>query len=1246
MEQIKQFIESHIPGMDSPERVYQLFEGLGYKTLDPKFRGKGAFGLREKDKEAVEEIYTIANYDKKFQIFLVELKTSSAEVIRDLPLYFEREVQYPFLVFTADYQNYTFALVKKIREDVGVWKRKLIKLNLDRKNAYYTDKWILSEIALQDRVGDPLKIYALFKEAFGVQKVTRKFFAEYKECFNFLTESLKKNNKGVAQFYDKEKLYAFTQKFLGRLMFLYFLQKKGWLAEDKKFVQTWFEKSKREGNVFYHSVLELLFFEILNRKREDDESSFGKIPFLNGGLFEKEYQDFIYIPNSTIEIILQFLNSYNFTISEELPLEVEVAVNPEMLGKIFESMLPEYERGKKGAFYTPRPIVHYMCRESLKEYLCSSTSVPRYKIRELIEEEKIKPLSSSEIKSLYEALRVVKILDPAVGSGAFLVGMMQEILRLRKPLGEKLGTKLTSAQLKREIIRFNLYGVDIEPEAIEIARLRLWLSLVVDEELEEVRPLPNLDYKLSVGNSLIESFQGKKVFSEGEEQFLFESEAQEIVKRFKSLKEKLHMEMEPVKKNQIRRNLEEIEWGIIERRLREEAESKIRQAVELGAKYSRARVQIPPSEEKKRRKLVEEATQAREFLDDFKKSGEKPFFLPQVHFAEVFSENKGFDIVIANPPYVRTQKLSNLFYRDDLKLHYGYVDDLYVHFTFRAFELTRSKGIATFITSDTYLTLTMKERMRKLLHNNRIQKLILTPKAFKATVNTAIYIVQKNHLEDYNFTFVDAREIAEDKNENWEDKLLVFEELKEIENYDTQIPVKLENSKMGEREIEVSYNRYADVEQYRVPVSLYKNAVKGVFFSPTSTNLRLYEKFMPKISELYEKWWDKIKTSKDIQKNKEEIGTYLKTLKPGDITLLGLVTEGGQGLATADNGRFLAVLEGTNEAGKIEKRLEKFERKWKKKNPDIYEAYQKLLFSSEFFSSKGGILDNLRKKFEAKLGLPRGFIYKIIKKEDVFDAASYFEDLDPNIRDIMRRIIIFTGIPESEADVRNLWRLPKLPPDLKKLDRDLKIKIESEYRKLENMGEWIVFTRGGEAESMFWGPVDRYIEWSQGNVRWLFENSGRKASGMPVIRNPEYYLIVGITYIDVGGTEIKARVLPSSIYDHTAHSFFPDEKDISPKYILGVLNTNFASYFANEYLNHTMHFELNDIRLFPIIIPTEFQRREVQVLVDQAIQIQKKRYAMKNEEEKAALWKDLQKVQIEIDNEVEEIYGLKYNESR
>lgn len=1230
MRDIKQFIEDHIPQMNSPEKVYQLFDGLGYKTLSPDYRGKEAFALREKEKEQVKEIYTIANYDKRLQVFLVELKSANPLIIRNLPLYFEKETQYPFFVITTDYKNYTFVLVEKIREDVGVWKRKLVKLNVDRENPFYTDKWILSQIALKDRLQEPSYVYRALKDAFGVQKVTKRFFEEYKTHFDLLVESLKKNNRGISLFYDQEKLYAFTQRLLGRIMFLYFLQKKGWLAGDKRFVQTWFKRCKEENKNFYQTVLEPLFFEILNKEREDNNAAFGKIPFLNGGLFEKDYDFLLCVPDTTLEKILNFLNSYNFTISEELPLEVEVAVNPEMLGRIFESMLPEYERGKRGTFYTPRPIVHYMCRESLKEYLSSSTSIPRYKILRLVEDEETKDLSNEEARTLSKALDSLSVLDPAVGSGAFLVGMMQEIIRLKTPLAQKLSIKITPAQLKREIIKTNLYGIDIEPEAIEIAKLRLWLSLVVDEELEKVEPLPNLDYKLAVGNSLIESFKGKKLLEKEQfQQSLIEDETQKLITEFRKLKDNLLNEMDPEKKNSMRQKLEDIEWKLIEKSLSLEAELKTKQAIELGAKYSRARLEMPPSEKKKMEKLLKEATQANEFLSETKKSGAKPFFLPQVHFAEIFTEKNGFDIIIANPPYVRTQKISDPSYRDDLELHYGFVDDLYVHFTFRALELARPKGVVSFITSDTYLTLSWKERMRELLQNNRIQRIILTPKAFEATVNTAIYIVQKESLSNYNFTFIDAREISGNENKDWEDKLIVFEELKEIESYNTQFPVRL-----SDKEIEVLYNRYADVGQVRVPVELYKKSVKKVFFTPTQKNLKLYEKFMPKMSELYEKWWDKIKSSKDIQKNKKEIENYLKTLKPGDITLLGLITEGGQGLATADNGRFLAVLEGTEEAKKIEEKIKDFERRWQKKALEIYETYQKLL--KEY--PRNDALDMLRKKYgEDEVGFPRGFIYKIIKEKDVFDVMSYLGVLDQDIREIIRKIIIFAGIPESDKDVKDLWKLPKLPEDLKSLDKNLKERVEKEYEKLVDKGKWIIFIQ--RTDDRFFFPSFEFIDWSSSTVRWIFKYSGLSGKNMPVIRNPEFYLKEVIIISSQTKGDIKVLFSKGEIFGVTITMWHLLLAAISNKYLCGVLQSNVLNNFMREFINNATY-SANDLRLLPIVIPTDTQRKEIETLVDQAIEIQKKRYATKDESEKSRLWQELQEIQKTIDKKVEEIYGI------
>ena len=1215
-----------------------FLNSLNYQT-EEIIVDKEIENLPERANAIIKSIALISDYKTdgtQFRIYTIEVEPSHLRRtdIRTVlePFYIRFPHINALFVFTTGKYN-PLVLVSPQRvlspEDRTKTKLKLRILRIDRDNVYHTDLEVLNALKLTPGEVDP---WAKHRDAFSIEKVTEEFFKTYKEKFDCLKDALESNKRENIVFEDEKYLETFAQRILGRLIFLYFLQKKGWLNGDKKFVSNLLDRAEEEHKNFYNDFLEPLFFEVLNKRRPNDESPFGTIPYLNGGLFEKDYDFEVKLPNAIFREIIDFFNRYNFTVQENTPLEVEVSLDPELLGKIFENMLAEKERGEKGTFYTPRPVVHYMCRESLKEYLAAFTDIARHKVLALVEDSNTEDLSGDEAKRLYEALDKVRILDPAVGSGAFLVGLMHEIIRLKTALAEKSGRRVTNAQLKREIIKFNLHGVDIEPEAIEIAMLRLWLSLVVDEELEDAEPLPNLEHKLRVGNSLVESWRGRRILGEkGFQRTFGEDETLKLIEELKDIRDELVTETDVEKRKNLRERSEKIEWELIEKELSEEAERKTREAIEIGRKYKWVKKGIPKKEGEKLKRLKEEAENAGKLLKELKQSGEKSFFLPQIHFAEVYKEKGGFDIVIANPPYVRTQKLSKLPYRDDLKLHYGFIDDFYVHFTFRAFELARPKGIVTFITSDTYLTLAWKERMRKLLQDNRIRRLILTPKAFQATVNTAIYIAQRERLADYNFTFLDAREVGGNDGGSWEDKLIAFEGLKEIKAYDTQNAIRI-----GDKELEVSYSRQADIEQFRVPVELYKKAVKRVFFTPTEKNLKLYEQFMPKMKELYDKWWSKIKSSKDIQKNRKEIEQYLRTLKPGDVTLLGLITEGGQGLATADNGRFLAVLEGTGEAKRIEERLEEFEKNWARNEPKIFEKYQELLAKH----SRNDALDKLRKKFgEKKLGLPRGFIYKVIKKEEVFDAGAYLESLAPEIRDVMRRVLIFGGVPEKESDVKSLWKLPKLGDDLKTLDTDLKKRVEEEYGKLKEKGRWIAFTRGGEAENIYFTLTDRFIDWSRDSVKWLFNNSGKKGSGMPVIRNPHYYFTEGVAYIDVGGAEIKARILSPSIYDHTAHSFFPDEKHISPKYLLGILNTTFASYFANEFLNHTMHFELNDIRLFPIVIPTETQRKEIEALVDEAIEIQKKRYASEKEEEKLQLWKELQEVQERINEEVWEIYA-------
>lgn len=230
-----------------------------------------------------------------------------------------------------------------------------------------------------------------------------------------------------------------------------------------------------------------------------------KVPYLNGGLFEKESEkyDFLTFPADLFANLFEFFDQYNFTIFEDSPEEHTVAVDPEMLGHIFENLLEDNK--DKGAFYTPKEIVHYMTQESLIEYLHTQiNNADRTELENFVKN-KGSQLSKEHIQEIDQRLDDVKICDPAIGSGAFPMGLLQEIFSLKERIAYDLDYKVWNpAAVKENIIQKSIYGVDIERGAVDIARLRFWLSLIVDEEMPKA--LPNLDYKIVVGNSLISNF--------------------------------------------------------------------------------------------------------------------------------------------------------------------------------------------------------------------------------------------------------------------------------------------------------------------------------------------------------------------------------------------------------------------------------------------------------------------------------------------------------------------------------------------------------------------------------------------------------------------------------------------------------------------------------------------------------------------------------------------------------------------
>ncbi len=420
------------------------------------------------------------------------------------------------------------------------------------------------------------------EKTFNIEKVTKEFFEQYKILFLRLNDKLEELIKKdpIIKTDFKEKgivITGFSKKLLGQIVFLYFIQKKGWLGVpkdknfgqgNKRFLKSLYEDAITKKKNYFNDYLEPLFYEALAIQRTSVDPSYYKrfdclIPFLNGGLFEP-INDYnwkntrIIIPNelfSNTEItkendigtgILNVFDRFNFTVKEDEPLEKEVAVDPEMLGKVFENLLEIKDRKSIGAYYTPREIVHYMCQESLINYLNTTVNatltIPLKEIKSFIKHSHLVVTDNRQGKNkktyqlpdsikkhaekLDLALANIKVCDPAIGSGAFPVGMLNEIVRAQIALTPHLNISeddenRTPYHLKRECIQNSLYGVDIDASAIDIAKLRLWLSLVVDEEsIQDIEPLPNLDYKIVCGNSLqgieIDLFN-QKYFQELEE---------------------------------------------------------------------------------------------------------------------------------------------------------------------------------------------------------------------------------------------------------------------------------------------------------------------------------------------------------------------------------------------------------------------------------------------------------------------------------------------------------------------------------------------------------------------------------------------------------------------------------------------------------------------------------------------------------------------------------------------------------
>ena len=663
-------------------------------------------------------------------------RTALRRVLRGLVERRDRDASLPawrhdhllFICTTTDFQRFAFAHFASTTDN---WRRAVLSIfSWEQGDTHIRTLCEYNLPALTFPSGgfsDDKAWLKAWQAAFDVEAVTDKFFADYQRVFAQVEAAVEGIPEG-----DTETRRLYTQRLFNRLMFLRFIEKKGGLtyngnrsylrslfnaADSTQYVNTtsmisgggggqhvgstWGAPSPAPEN-FLNDRLYWAFFHGLGNAADlpQDLSEAverrGEVPFLNGGLFEMQEYDTrnaVHIPNDKFAEILELFERYNFTVTESTPLDIEVAVDPEMLGKVFEELVTG--RHDTGSYYTPRPVVSFMCRESLKICLQNKTDETEECLKKFVDDGDATAIRDPE--KVLRVLQTLRICDPACGSGAYLLGMMGELLRLRETLFQSNQIDSTTIyQRKLDIIQQNLYGVDKDDFATNIAMLRLWLSLVVDFEGEVPQPLPNLDYKVAIGDSLT---------GPAPEQIGLETQLIQQIQEHQAEYLVTHTDTE-------------------KQRLRESIADLKRQLQGWQANVDGFVWQI-------------------EFPEVFQEGG----------FDIVIGNPPYVRQELIRPIRPILQQLFPEVYTGTA--------DLYVYFYRRGAELLRASGILTYISSNKFLRAGYGERLREFFTNSMCLRILLdfgSVSIFGASVNTSILLAENSESDGEAFFAATFRE--------------------------------------------------------------------------------------------------------------------------------------------------------------------------------------------------------------------------------------------------------------------------------------------------------------------------------------------------------------------------------------------------------------------------------------------------------------------------------------------------------
>ena len=955
------------------------------------------------------------------------------------------------------------------------------------------------------------------------------------------------------------------------------------------------------------------------------------------------------------------------------------------------------ENHRHGIFYTPDWVVQFLIRETLLPQLARVEQSPDVHRALSAQSEEHRRDNSFA----FGVLRL-NLVDKAMGSGHFLVRatewLAEQIMQhpTTRPMTEQIvaqGQRRVSreeivargkvpvppgvsqeqseiAYWRRRVVEACIYGVDINPMAVELAKLSLWLTCIAAEE-----PLNFLDHHLRQGNALLfvapDELRRAPVISPDGEEHTFEiggslhTALAVVIRQTMNIEGEASTEMEVVKRK-------ERQWRA--------ARQQLQPFLDLADLWLAASDGLPVDEINyllAARSIItpneldtEERREARRFLQSIgedlavKKRTLTPFHW-HLEFPDVFYGEDGhalaaggFDAVLGNPPYISTHTSSSEGWRAVLERRAGYLEDLYVHFTDLGFHLLKRGGGFGFIVSDTFFTLASKLRMRVLLQSHALDWLGQCD-PFDATVDAAIFVARnEDAAEDDRVTFVQARPLKRaDGSKTKPDKALPV--LPRADALIWNEPATELSAAASIRHLTTGELRVHDV-----PRSLYFAAHKRAFFEPRAGTLALYARFNEPIKTLVDEWWERIEDSRAFAANLGAIRRYHRTLRPGNVTLVGLIAEGGQGMRTANNARFLAYLEGTPQARELEQKAVEWSSAWLR-SPMVAPVFRQLLCDAGGNAASPTrdraawetAAHGLREQFTPQqLGFGRTALFRIAPRNLIATDADFRFAFDQRKAELLRHwrtapelegFWQMRGLFEDKASSRvreepdptdaefcrllaglRLWvheensrradrsngKGTLLQPPIPAKALGLRSsedytdpadcpRIATIYNGLRGRGQFVAFRKGDPEGSRWVDNEPLYIEWTEWVADWMFNNSGRREPNMPVVRNAGLYLTAGVTWsLHANHVSAKSRYQEPCVFDASSSRLTPIIPSLSARAFVALANSDVFSFFLKKFVKHNQDIEINDMRMMPLVIPTRPQHQRLQELADLCIE--------------------------------------------